>query len=114
MNARAAQVFEVGAEPSQVLVGSVEVGGSPPGNVWWMCCVEKEEVTNKPQPRHVKFETEVRNKYCCLTEDDDDDAPTELCSHCKKKGLPQCMKCLLGKGSKKVINLGGNKHGFAS
>ena len=35
--------------------------------------MEKEEVTNKPQPHDVKFATEVRNKYDCLTEDDDDD-----------------------------------------
>ena len=37
-----------------------------------MCCVEKEEVTNKPQPQHVKFATEVQNKFACLTEDDDE------------------------------------------
>ena len=36
MNARAAQVSEVGAEPSQVLVGSVEVGGCP----LWECVVD--------------------------------------------------------------------------
>ena len=29
--------------------------------------MEKEEVTNKPQPRHVKFATEVQNKYDCST-----------------------------------------------
>ena len=38
-----------------------------------MCCVEKEEVTNKPQPQHIKFATEVQSKYGCLTEDDGDD-----------------------------------------
>ena len=46
-NARVAQVSEVGTE---VQVGSVEVDAASSGNVWWMCCVEKEEVTNKPQP----------------------------------------------------------------
>ena len=49
-SARVAHVSEVGTE---VQVGSVEVDGPPSGNVWWMCCVDKEEVTNKPQPQHV-------------------------------------------------------------
>ena len=46
-----------------------------------MCCVEKEEVPNKPQPQHVKFATEVRNQYDCLTEDDDDYDENE-CNDC--------------------------------
>ena len=71
-NARAAHVAEVGTEVPQVLVGSVEVGGSPSGSVWWMCCVEKEEVPNKPRPQHVKIATEVQHKFDCLTEDDDE------------------------------------------
>ena len=62
------------------MCGSVEVGEAPSGSVWWMCCVEKEEVTNKLQPRHVKVATEVRNKYDCLAEDDD--AAEHECNDC--------------------------------
>jgi hypothetical protein len=47
--------------------------------------------------------------------DDDDEEPVELCSFCKPKGCPCCLKCLLGKGSKKIVKIGGegNIHGFA-
>ena len=55
------------------MVGSVEVAGSPSGSVWWMCCVEEEEVPNTLQPPHFKFATEVQNQFDCLTEDEDDD-----------------------------------------
>ena len=54
MNARVAQVSEVGTEvPPAQMCGSVEVGPPPGGNVWWMCCVEEEGVANKPQPQQV-------------------------------------------------------------
>lgn len=45
--------------------------------------------------------------------DEDEDVVEELCRFCKPKGTACCLKCLLGKGSKKVVNFGGNKHGFA-
>ena len=41
---RATRVAEVRTDVPQVLVGSAEVGGSPPRSLWWMCCVEKKEV----------------------------------------------------------------------
>ena len=80
-NARVAQISEVGTE---VQVGSVEVDGPSSGNVWWIGCVEKEEVTNKPRPQQVPFATKVQNKYDCLT-DDDDDAEDEAskCNECR-------------------------------
>lgn len=45
---------------------------------------------------------------------EDEDAPEDLCSFCKPKGTPCCMKCLMGKGSKKIIQLNGRIHGFAT
>ena len=94
-NARVAQVSEVGTE---VQVGSVEVDGPSYGKVWWMCCVEKEEVTNKPQPQQVRFATKVQNKYDCLTDDDDDE----------EDEASKCNDCIswpvVGKGGK--VNTG--------
>mmetsp|Transcript_70183 Transcript_70183/g.150294 ORF Transcript_70183/g.150294 Transcript_70183/m.150294 type:complete len:865 (+) Transcript_70183:46-2640(+) len=46
-------------------------------------------------------------------EEEEDSGPTELCDFCKPFGYPRCMKCLLGRGGKKILNHGGNIHGFA-
>ena len=54
---------------------------------------------NKPQPRHVKSETEVQNKYDCLMEDNNDDEN-------------ECNDCMswtgVGKGGK--VNKGVNSN----
>ena len=45
--------------------------------------MEKEEVTNKPQPQQVRFATKVQNKYHCLTNDDDDEEDeASKCNDC--------------------------------
>eukprot|EP00405_Crypthecodinium_cohnii_P012250 CAMPEP_0206441578 /NCGR_PEP_ID=MMETSP0324_2-20121206/13357_1 /ASSEMBLY_ACC=CAM_ASM_000836 /TAXON_ID=2866 /ORGANISM="Crypthecodinium cohnii, Strain Seligo" /LENGTH=896 /DNA_ID=CAMNT_0053909351 /DNA_START=69 /DNA_END=2759 /DNA_ORIENTATION=- len=42
----------------------------------------------------------------------DSDEEKELCDFCKRQGKACCMRCLLGKGSKKVQRISGNIHGF--
>ena len=40
----------------------------------------------------------------------------ELCDFCKKSGTPRCIKCLLGKSSKKIKKMGAaeNIYGFSA
>ena len=47
-----------------------------------------------------------------FNEEEEDEEDKELCSFCKPKGFPCCMKCLIGKGSKKITKHG-NFHGFS-
>ena len=90
---RAAQVSEVGTE---VQVGSVEVGAPPGMNLWWMCCVEKEELPNRTLPQYSEFATKMQNQFQGLSEDDDEN---------------ECHDCMswpvVGKGSK--VNKGAKR-----
>jgi hypothetical protein len=43
-----------------------------------------------------------------------DSEPTELCEFCVSRGRPSCFGCLAGRGSRRVVNLRGNVHGFNS
>eukprot|EP00434_Breviolum_minutum_P003120 symbB.v1.2.002746.t1/scaffold146.1/size298692/27 len=45
--------------------------------------------------------------------EDEEDTSIELCDFCKKENKPCCMKCLLGRSSKKVAQIRGNIHGFS-
>ena len=47
-------------------------------------------------------------------EREDDEEEKELCDFCRPHGRPCCMKCLIGKGSKRIVNIRGNVHGFGN
>jgi hypothetical protein len=72
--------------------------------VWWIGCVENEEVANKPQSQQVRFATKVQNKYDCLTDAaDDEEDEASKCNDCISwpvvgKG-GEVNKMVLGKGN---------------
>ncbi len=44
--------------------------------------MEKEEVTNRPQPQQVRFAIKVQNKYCLTDDDDDVEDEASKCNDC--------------------------------
>ena len=44
--------------------------------------MEKEEVTNRPQPQQVRFAIKVQNKYCLTDDDDDEEDEASKCNDC--------------------------------
>ena len=45
--------------------------------------------------------------------EEDDQEAIKLCDFCSPRKKPHCMRCLMGNGSRMIIRIEGNVHGFA-